>query len=64
MIEFEAIIKEVKSKVTVTNDKVYRIILETDNHHLIEAGAWPPNETVMVSMERNMYHGLGDTRAT
>jgi len=61
-IEFEAIIKEVKSRVTVTNDKVYRIILETDNNHLIEAGAWPSNETVRVSMERNTYHGLGDTR--
>lgn len=62
-MEFEAIIKEVKSKVTVTNDKVYRIILETDNPRLIEAGAWPANETVLISMERNTYHGLGVSRA-
>jgi hypothetical protein len=62
-MEFEAIIKEVKSKVTVTNDKVYRVILETDDHHLIEAGAWPPNETVFVTMERNTQHGLGSARA-
>jgi hypothetical protein len=63
-MEFEAIIKEVKSKVTVTNDKVYRVILETDDFHLIEAGAWPPNETVKVTMERNTYYGLGGARAS
>lgn len=62
MISFIGIIKEVKSRTTITNDKVYRIILETDDPQLIETGAWPSMETVLVTLERDRSRGLSGAR--
>ncbi len=45
-------IKTVQSKSLVSLDKSYRIIIETDNCSLMEAGTWPADESVKVSIER------------
>ena len=53
MIKFEGIIREVKARVSASNDKVFRVVIEAENPMILEAGSWPADETVDVIIERH-----------
>lgn len=53
MVEFIAVIKEVKAKALVSLDKSYRLTVETEDSGILEVGRWPADETVSVHIERN-----------
>jgi len=52
-IQFIATLKEVRSKALVSLDKSYRVLLETEENTVMEAGTWPADETVTVTITRN-----------
>lgn len=54
MIQFIGTIREVKAKALMSLDKSYRIIIDTEEKSLLEAGGWPADETVSVTIERNV----------
>uniref|UniRef100_A0A6M3JUC8 Uncharacterized protein n=1 Tax=viral metagenome TaxID=1070528 RepID=A0A6M3JUC8_9ZZZZ len=51
-VSFVGIIKKVEAKALVSLDKNYRIQMDTENSALMEAGTWPADETVRVTIER------------
>ena len=53
-IEFIGVVKEVKSKALVSLDKSARIILETEDLSVLDVGKWPADETVSVTICRNL----------
>ncbi len=53
-IEFVAIVKEVKSRALVSLDKSYRVTIETEDVSALGVGAWPADETVSVTICRNL----------
>ena len=52
-IRFVAVVKEVKSKTSLSLDKVYRLVLETWDMAVVDAAKWGPTETVTVTLERD-----------
>jgi hypothetical protein len=50
--EFQAQVKEIKSKALVSLDKSARIILETEDLETLDIGKWPADENVRVTIER------------
>jgi hypothetical protein len=53
-IEFIGVIKEIRAKSLVSLDKSYRILLETENPNILDAGRWGGDETVSVIICRNL----------
>jgi len=51
-VSFVGVIKKIEAKALVSLDKSYRILIETENGQLMEAGTWPGDEVVRVSIER------------
>ena len=51
-VSFVGAIKKVEAKALVSLDKSYRILIETEDDQLMEAGIWPGDEVVRVSIER------------
>lgn len=51
---FIGVLKEVRAKSLVSLDKSYRVVLETEDVAALEVGAWPADETVTVTIERNV----------
>lgn len=50
-MQFQAEIKEVKSRKTASLDNVYRIVLETNDSNLMTLGMLPADTLVSVSVE-------------
>ncbi len=49
-LSFLAQVLKVESKVTITQDRVVRILLETNDTNVLEAGKWPTNQMVSVGI--------------
>jgi hypothetical protein len=52
-ISFIGVVLRVEAKTTVSQDKVARITIETDNMDILDCGKWPPNECVSVGIVRD-----------
>jgi len=56
-IEFIGVVKEIRAKSLVSLDKSYRVLLETENPDVLDAGRWGGDETVSVTICRNPKGG-------